>query len=130
VESRCRDDLSAARWAVQEAETEARKAPQDFRVAMLAQVRQRRTRLAKLHAELRKVTEELQRRELHGEEDEQSKSSGHVGPEEPLMSDEERRRRQVRAGIATLERTSQSIQRSVCRHCLQRDRVVSMSNMS
>jgi len=65
VESRCRDDLKAAIWAVEEAEAEAKKAPADFRGDMLAQVRKRRTRLAKLHSDLRRVVDELQRAELY-----------------------------------------------------------------
>ncbi len=105
--SRSRDDLDQVRKTLDEMEAEARQAPREYKGEMLSKVRRGRAEVSKLHSRLRKLAEEAEKKPSYADAD----LLGAAAPPEALTA-EEAHRRQVRAGISTLERTSQSIARS------------------
>ena len=72
---------------------------------MLSKVRQGRASISKVHSRLRQLTEDAERA---SQEQLPSVASSESGE---FLTEEDRQRRQVQAGISVLERTSQSIQR-------------------
>ena len=95
--TRCRSELNDSRGLVKEMEQEARVAPMQYRNAMLAKVRHFRDQMAKMHQDVKTLSE----RPLYDPE-----------PEVQQLTVDEQLQQQARLGVTVLERTGQSLARS------------------
>jgi len=104
--TRTRSELNDARGFIQEMEKEARAAPAQYRNEMLTKVRQYREETAKLQNKLKKIGELAVSDNQHTDQDTSN------GDNSLRMTAGERLKQRVMKGTESLDRTSQSIERS------------------